>query len=179
MRQHDSHNNSVLLPSRNLIHSTIFAASHSHRPSVLYAATPVAAPHPSLFDILPIFFNPTKVHNKLSNAVQSFQQPCTVVTCDDRTHKNIFCCNTKDYQLTTAVATNRASRIQSQIYLNFAEAMPIDGRAQVATLQPHITAAYNFHDFPYFPAFPHFPKNSPFPPFPVKPINQETIPTPR
>ena len=88
------------------------------------------------------------------NAVQSFQPSCRVVT-------------------------NRASRMQSQIYLNFAEAMPIDGRAQVATLQPHITAAYNFHDFPYFPAFPHFPKNSPFPPFPVKPINQETIPTPR
>ena len=58
---------------------------------------------------------------------------------------SIFYCNTKDYQPTTAVATNRASRIQSQIYLNFAEAMPIDGRAQVATLQPNITTAYKFH----------------------------------
>ena len=69
---------------------------------------PSHPPHPSLFDILPIFFNPTKVHNKLSNAVQSFSPPCTVVT-------------------------NRASRMQSQIYLNFAEAMPIDGGAPVTT----------------------------------------------
>jgi hypothetical protein len=60
--------------------------------------------------------------------------------------------------------------MQSQIYLNFAEAMPIDGRAQVATLQPHITTAYKFPDFPPFPHFPHFPpfpKDSPFPAFPT------------
>ena len=72
---------------------------------------------PSLFDILPIFFNLTKVHKMASNAVQSFPPPCRVVT-------------------------NRASRMQSQIYLNFAEAMPIDGRAQVAPLQRCTISVY-------------------------------------
>ena len=53
------------------------------------------------------------------NAVQSFPPPCRVVT-------------------------NRASRMQSQIYLNFAEAMPIDGRAQVAPLQLCTIPVYKF-----------------------------------
>ena len=53
------------------------------------------------------------------NAVQSFSLPCRVVT-------------------------NRASRMQSQIYLNFAEAMPIDGRAQVAPLQLCTIPVYKF-----------------------------------
>ena len=72
-------------------------------------AKPSSPPsHPSLFDILPIFFNLTKVHKMASNAVQSFPPLCTVVT-------------------------NRASRMQSQIYLNFAEAIQIGGRAPVTT----------------------------------------------
>ncbi|MBQ3959424.1 MAG: hypothetical protein II677_02915, partial [Muribaculaceae bacterium] len=35
--------------------------------------------------------------------------------------------------------------MQSQIYLNFAEAMPIDGGAQVTTLQRRAMLAYKFH----------------------------------
>ncbi|MBQ5466010.1 MAG: hypothetical protein IIT60_02035, partial [Muribaculaceae bacterium] len=50
-----------------------------------------------------------------------------------------------DYPSINAVVTNRASRMQSQIYLNFAEAMPIDGRAQVTTLQQRAMLAYKFH----------------------------------
>ena len=133
----------MLLHSRNFNHSTIFA---THPRSLISLHTPTS--HESIQ-------NATKVHNHITNAVQSFQQPCTVVTCDDR------CCK-KVYSVVAQKITNPPLR-----------------SPQVATLQPHITAAYNFHDFPYFPAFPHFPKNSPFPPFPVKPINQETIPTPR
>ena len=70
-------------------------------------AKPSSPPsHPSLFDILPIFFNPTKVHNKLSNAVQSFQPSCTVVTCDDHCDKKVlFYCGTEDYLHATAVVT--------------------------------------------------------------------------
>ena len=63
--------------------------------------------------------NRTKVHNISTNAVQCLLPPCRVVT-------------------------NRASRIQSQIYLNFAEAMPIDGRAQVAPLQLCTIPVYKF-----------------------------------
>ena len=63
--------------------------------------------------------NRTKVHNISTNAVQCLLPPCRV-------------------------ATNRASRIQSQIYLNFAEAMPIDGRAQVAPLQLCTIPVYKF-----------------------------------
>ena len=35
--------------------------------------------------------------------------------------------------------------------------MPIDGRAQVTTLQRHIMPAYKFYIFPHFPRFPPFP----------------------
>ena len=134
----------MLLPSRNLIHSTIFAASHSYRPSVLYAATPVAAPPSALIDIITYPNLPRKY------------------TINYRTRYNHFSNPVRSLPVTTA--PTKTYSVVTQKIINLPLRSP-----QVATLQPHITAAYNFHDFPYFPAFPHFQKNSPFPPFPVKP----------
>ena len=58
--------------------------------------------------------------------------------------------------------------MQSQIYLNFAEAMPIDGGAQVAPLQLCTIPVYKFC---FFPHFPHFP---PFPDIPAIPFDDTT-----
>ena len=152
----------MLLPSRNQTLSTIFA------------------PHPRslTFFPYPIFYESTQNSIECStinheprsargdgaarvtkwravplgsttrpNAVQSFSLPCRVVT-------------------------NRASRMQSQIYLNFAEAMPIDGGAQVAPLQQCTILVYKFcfSPIPPFPAFPAFPTFPTFPGHPCHPI---------
>ena len=80
--------------------------------------------------------NRTKVHKMAPRTrYNHFRHHVRSLPVTTAVAKSVFYCSTKDYQPTTAVATNRASRMQSQIYLNFAEAMPIDGRAQVAPLQ--------------------------------------------
>ena len=165
----------MLLPSRNQTLSTIFA------------------PHPRslTFFPYPIFYESTQNSIECStinheprsargdgaarvtkwravplgsttrpNAVQSFSLPCRVVT-------------------------NRASRMQSQIYLNFAEAMPIDGGAPVTTATTNDSillwykrlpvfrrGRHRWHPYNYAPsrstnsAFPRFPAFPTFPTFP-------------
>ena len=94
--------------------------------------------------------------------------------------------------------------MQSQIYLNFAEAMPIDGGTPVTTApaknifycytksypltvvvvtgdapQRYTLSVYKFPHFPHFPKDSHFPLFPKFPLFPTFPKDSPfpTIPT--